>query len=199
MSTAQSAIPGHGKPLKSRTVRGKRTIGHALAVLDVNEDNLTQTAKALKLPKSTLKDWRDNYSTDPTVAHYRTLKNEELADRFRVMSAMAAERLIKDMHLVPVGTLATVAGIGADKQLLLTGQATSITANPAQPVKTLAELIYERTGERISEDQAARIMAASVQRLQAGKAVIDVTPEPVHNIENKEVTSLPRSGLDDPS
>lgn len=54
-----------------------------------------------------------------------------------------------------------------------------------EPQQTLAELIFERTGERLTEDQAARIMAASVQRLAPVK-VIDVTPDriPLDNTDN---------------
>ena len=57
--------------------RNKRTIGESLAALDANAGNLSETARVLRLPKSTLKSWRDNYDSDEVVARYRTIKNAE--------------------------------------------------------------------------------------------------------------------------
>lgn len=112
--------------MASRLKRNKKIIGESLGVLDANAGHLSETAHALNLPKSTLRTWRDNYATDPLVARYRALKNEDLAERFRVISAMASERLQAELDDVHVDKLATVAAIGADKQLLLTGHSTDI-------------------------------------------------------------------------
>jgi len=102
--------------------RNKKTVGESLAILDANAGNLSQTARLLKMPKSTLKGWRDTKASDEVIARYRTVKNEELAEGFRVMSAMALERLIDEMAYVDRDKLATIAAIGVDKQLLLSGQ-----------------------------------------------------------------------------
>ena len=106
--------------------RNKKTIGESLAVLDANAGNLSETARVLRLPKSTLKSWRDNYDSDEAVARYRTIKNAELADGFRAISAMAIERLIAEIDRVDVDKLATVAAIAADKQLLLSAQPAAV-------------------------------------------------------------------------
>src|SRR5215831_17114062 len=105
-----------------RRRRNKKTVGESLAILDANAGNLSQTARLLKMPKSTLKGWRDTKASDEVIARYRTVKNEELAEGFRVMSAMALERLIDEMAYVDRDKLATIAAIGVDKQLLLSGQ-----------------------------------------------------------------------------
>jgi hypothetical protein len=57
-----------------RLRRNKKQIGQALAVLDSNAGNLSETARVLKLPKSTLKGWRDSQARDEAVARYRTIK-----------------------------------------------------------------------------------------------------------------------------
>jgi hypothetical protein len=113
--------------MAGRTHHNKRVIGNALGELDANGGNLSQTSRQLSVPISTLWGWRESYTSDPVVEKYRNLKNEQLAERFRVMSALAIERLLTELKDVSVDKLATVAAIGADKHLLLTGQPTEIT------------------------------------------------------------------------
>ena len=108
-----------------RRRRNKKTIGESLAILDANAGNLSQTARLVKIPKSTLKGWRDTKATDEKVARYRTIKNAELAEGFRVISALASDRLIDEMADVPVDKLIMVAAIATDKQLLLSNQPTT--------------------------------------------------------------------------
>jgi|SRR5215831_8282990 len=69
-----------------------------LAILDANAGNLSETARVLKLPKSTLKGWRDTKASDDLIARYRTVKNEQLAEGFRAISALALERLIAEQY-----------------------------------------------------------------------------------------------------
>lgn len=109
-----------------RQKRNKKVIGAVLAELDANAGHLSQTSREQGIPVTTLWTWREHYKNDPIVERYRSLKNEELADRFRVISALATERLFHEIDDVSVDKLATVAAIGADKQLLLTGQSTDI-------------------------------------------------------------------------
>lgn len=123
-----------------RQKRNKRVIGETLAELDANAGHLSQTSRENGVPVTTLLGWRDTYRNDPTVERYRRLKNEELADRFRVVSAMAIERLHSEIDSVKVDNLMVMAATGADKQLLLTGHSTDI------------EKVMERLIERLQTD-----------------------------------------------
>jgi hypothetical protein len=147
--------------MAGRTHHNKRVIGNALGELDANGGNLSQTSRRLKVPISTVASWRDNYSTDPIVAKYRNLKNEELAERFRVISALALNRLRNEMADVSVDKLATVAAIGADKHLLLTGQPTEIqgTANSKSALEMFA-LEYRKNNHCTEAEAMAAAEAA---------------------------------------
>lgn len=112
-----------------RLKRNKKVIGETLGILDANAGQIAQTARETEIPKSTIASWADHYANDPLVGRYRSLKNEELADRFRSIAGAASERLYKEIADVSVDKLATVAAISTDKHLLLTGQPTSIVAN----------------------------------------------------------------------
>ncbi len=120
--------------MASRLKRNKRVIGETLSVLDANGGQLSQTARETEIPKSTILGWSEHYANDPLVARYRTLKNEELADRFRAIAGAASERLYKELANVSVDKLATVAAISTDKQLLLTGNATSISESKSSQI-----------------------------------------------------------------
>jgi len=97
------------------------------------------------MPKSTLKGWRDTKANDEKVARYRTIKNEELAEGFRVVTGLALERLIAEINNVDVDRLATVAAIAVDKQLLLAGQPTTIneTVGRSELVAILQSVLEE--------------------------------------------------------
>ncbi len=110
-----------------RLKRNKKVIGETLGILDANAGHLSQTSRETGIPVPTLWGWREAYNDDPEVERYKKLKNAELADRFRVVAAKAIERLNTEIHNISVDKLATVAAISTDKQLLLTGNATSIT------------------------------------------------------------------------
>ena len=128
-----------------RRRRNKKAIGNALAILDSNAGQLSETARVLKLPKSTLKSWRDNYASDEAVARYRTIKNAELADGFRAISALAIERLIAEIDSVDVNKLATVAAIGADKQLLLSASPAAVTETVgSEEVAAILEMMLNK-------------------------------------------------------
>lgn len=114
--------------MASRLKRNKKVIGETLSILDANAGHLSQTSRATEIPATTILGWRESYQNDPVVERYRRLKNEELADRFRVVAAKAIERLNHEIEDVSVDKLATVAAISTDKQLLLTGNATSISS-----------------------------------------------------------------------
>lgn len=141
-----------------RLKRNKKVIGETLAVLDANAGQFSQTARETDIPKSTLFGWSEYYANDPLVARYRTLKNEELADRFRAIAGAASERLYKELADVSVDKLATVAAIGADKQLLLTGQSTDID-------KVLERLIQRLKSDLpdIPEDDLRSYLTDSIQ------------------------------------
>ncbi len=113
----------------SRLKRNKRVIGETLAELDANAGHLSQTSRETGIPKPTIHWWAEHYANDPLVERYRTLKNSELADRFRVVAAKAVERLNAEIEEVSVDKLSTIAGTCVDKHLVLTGQPTSIIQN----------------------------------------------------------------------
>lgn len=152
-----------------RLKRNKKVIGETLAVLDANAGQLSQTARETDVPKSTLFGWAEYYANDPLVARYRTLKNEELADRFRAIAGAASERLYRELADVSVDKLATVAAIGADKQLLLTGQSTDID-------KVLERLIQRLKSDlpEIPEDDLRSYLADSIQE-SSGNAGLSPT------------------------
>jgi hypothetical protein len=131
-------INSRGTP---RLKRNKKIIGRTLALLDSNAGHLSQTSKEAEIPIATLSGWRDSYQNDPIVERYRTIKNEELAEKFRVVAAKAIERLNNEISEVSVDKLATTAAICTDKQLLLTGQATAITASRTEQI-TRAQHTY---------------------------------------------------------
>jgi len=144
------------KPRKTRQVRSKRQIGETLSVLDINAGNISETSRALSLPASTIRDWRDNYANDPLVVRYRDLKNADLAERFRVVAAMAIERLQGEIDSVKVDNLMVMAATGADKHLLLTGQPTVITSDA--PIQSLTAILKEakaiaQNAEVVSENE----------------------------------------------
>ena len=112
--------------MAGRLKRNKKVIGEVLAELDANAGHLSQTSRATDVPVTTIMAWSDNYKDDPLDERYRRLKNEELADRFRVVAAKAIERLNSEIDSVKVDNLMVMAATGADKQLLLTGYSTDI-------------------------------------------------------------------------
>ncbi len=119
-----------------RLKRNKKVIGETLSILDANAGHLSQTSRATEIPVTTIMGWRESYQNDPVVERYRRLKNEELADRFRVVAAKAIERLNHEIEDVSVDKLATVAAISTDKQLLLTGNATSISTTKSSQLNS---------------------------------------------------------------
>ncbi len=138
--------------MATRQKRNKKVIGETLSELDANAGHLSQTSRETDVPVSTILWWRDHYASDPLVERYRKLKNEELADRFRVVSFKAIERLSAEIDDVPVQNLCTIAAIGADKQLLLTGQPTSIVSNlTAKLQKDFPDVPEEELREYASE------------------------------------------------
>ncbi len=119
-----------------RLKRNKKVIGETLGILDANAGHLSQTSRETGIPVPTLWGWREAYNDDPEVERYKKLKNAELADRFRVVAAKAIERLNTEIHNISVDKLATVAAISTDKQLLLTGNATSITESKSSQLSS---------------------------------------------------------------
>lgn len=163
-----------------RVQRNKRVIGETLSILDANAGQLSQTSRETSIPITTLHGWREIYKNDPEVESYRKLKNEELADRFRVVAAKAIERLNAEIGKVSIDKLATVAAISTDKQLLLTGQATSITkkqddllssARSAFILTALPEL--QQSNPNWSESQ---LKQAAEERFQAWFDSLNLSP-----------------------
>lgn len=120
----------------------------ALATLDANGGNVQQTAKALKIPESTLTDWANNRGVNPEVTEIRDQKKAELAEKLEnVAHALTDNILIRAESelsvLVPMKDIATSLGIIVDKMQLLKGAPTAISKD---------------VSERTNEERAARIL-----------------------------------------
>jgi hypothetical protein len=163
-----------------RLKRNKRIIGETLSILDSNGGHLSQTARETHIPFTTIHGWREAYQNDPEVDRYRRLKNEELADRFRVVAAKAIERLNTEIHNISVDKLATVAAISTDKQLLLTGNATSITESKSSQLSNAKRsYILSALPElaRINPDMPAeRLQLEAENKFQAWMDSLNLTP-----------------------
>lgn len=120
----------------------------ALATLDANGGNIKQTAKAIKMPESTLTDWANNRGINPEVTEIREVKKRELADKLEeVAHALTGNILIRAESelsiLVPMKDVATSLGIVVDKMQLLKGAPTNISKD---------------VSERSNEERANRIL-----------------------------------------
>lgn len=124
-------------PKTSPTKRPKRTysaedIGNALAVLKSNKGNLLRTAKELGIPRLTLREWEKNNRRDsPEVRQIQHEKEQDMlklygnAERTYLEQATRPEIVAKTSGLDAM----KAAGIARDKQQILNGQPTSISAS----------------------------------------------------------------------
>lgn len=103
----------------------------ALATLDSNEGDTRKTAKVLKIPESTLRDWAENRGICPEVTEIREVKKQELAEKLEeVAHALTDNILLRAQSdfsvLVPLKDFAVTLGIAIDKMQILKGEPTSI-------------------------------------------------------------------------
>lgn len=123
-------------------------IAAALAYLDANGRNYARTARETKVPRSTLQSWDKGRNVNPVPAELRHEKRLDLRsilqdELIAVFAAMPDKRGEADYK-----TLATAAGILADKFILLEGGVTSrVDVNvrnlPDLPDGTLAGILTD--------------------------------------------------------
>lgn len=99
----------------------------ALALLELNEGNITRTARALKMPSTTLRQWRDGEHINGDVAKKRDGKKGELTVLFEEVLRIYAERALEQDAIDETkGKDAVIAMATAlDKLQLLNGGATA--------------------------------------------------------------------------
>jgi len=106
----------------------------ALATLDANGGDVRKTAKALKMPESTLSDWSKHRGVNKEVTEIREVKKKELSEKLEEVAYRLTENLAiradsELSALVPMKDIATSLGIVVDKMQLLKGEPTSINKN----------------------------------------------------------------------
>jgi transposase-like protein len=91
-----------------------------LAVLDVNKGNVKRTSRVMDVPRSTLRQWKNNQHLSKGVAKLHTNKKEELHKRFESVVYLLVdgmtEETIKEMSGLQI---MIAAGILVDKMILL--------------------------------------------------------------------------------
>lgn len=100
----------------------------ALAALEANNGNLRRTARALKVPKSTLERWKKN-QINPEVSRLRSQEKQNLADAIESVVWEIVGAMPEKIEKAGLKDSAIAVGTGIDKFRLLRDQPTSITAN----------------------------------------------------------------------
>jgi transposase-like protein len=95
----------------------------AQAVADAEVNGVVQAADANGVPESTLRYWID----DPKFAEIRVKTREERRDGYRILVALAQKRLVELIPSMEPRDLTILLGVGQDKDLLLSGEATGRT------------------------------------------------------------------------
>ncbi len=143
--------------------------GAALAALDANAGCVKATAAALEIPRATLTDWRDGRGVSPEVATSHEQKRLELADKFGDVALRCIESITGE-KLEKAGLKDTLiaAGIAAEKQQLLRGDATTI------PGRTNADLYLALVDKLLA---AAQERGETLDRQAVVERVCERKPE----------------------
>lgn len=100
----------------------------ALAAIEANLKPAGQVAKAAKVSRATIYNWKREASESPELTAAVQAKREQLAAKMEALAGGIADKLLSDLDAVTWDNKAgTVLGIVTDKWLALTGQAQSIT------------------------------------------------------------------------
>ena len=100
----------------------------ALAALEAGLKPADHIAKAAKVSRATVYNWRKEAATNPALDNALQQKREQLAAKMEALAGSIADKLLSDVESVTWDNKAgTVLGIVTDKWLALTGQAQSIT------------------------------------------------------------------------
>jgi len=100
----------------------------ALAALEAGLKPADHIAKAAKVSRATVYNWRKEAATNPALDNALQQKREQLAAKMEALAGSIADKLLSNVESVTWDNKAgTVLGIVTDKWLALTGQAQSIT------------------------------------------------------------------------
>jgi transposase-like protein len=97
--------------------KGKRSYSEdekasALALLVMNGGNIKKTAEDLKMPQSTLREWRDGEHVNEAVTKKRDIKKESLAEVFENLARVLAEWSLANFKYSHLPQVAKNHGVG---------------------------------------------------------------------------------------
>lgn len=95
----------------------------ARAVAEAEVNGTTQAAERLGIPRKTLEYWVDS----PAFAELRQKTREEKRDGYRILVALSQKRLAELIPTMEPRDLTMLMGVSQDKDLLLSGDATTRT------------------------------------------------------------------------
>lgn len=118
----------------------------ALARLDLNDGNITKTAKELRVPATTLRQWRDGEHVNAGVAKKRDLKKQSLVELFEEIARAYAARALDATAIADTrGKDAVIAfATATDKIQLLEGKPTARTEAAAKVEHKIDEPSIDR-------------------------------------------------------
>lgn len=114
----------------------------ALAALDANEGNLSETARDTGIPRQTLQEWQRGRVPEG-VPELRQEKKQSLADRLEALAHTLIDVMPEKAADASLQQVATSFGIAVDKMRLLRGEPTSI----------------EESRQELTEDDASDLAA----------------------------------------
>lgn len=135
----------------------------ALAALEANNGNLRRTARALKVPSSTLYRWKKD-QINPEVSRLRTQEKTNLADAIESVVWEIVGAMPTKIEKAGLKDAAIAVGTGIDKFRLLREQPTSITGSADDRQSFLKSELRRLRAVHATGDDA---YAASVRQLQS--------------------------------
>jgi hypothetical protein len=121
-----------------------REKGTALATLDANNGNVNQTARQLKIPRTTLLEWIAARHVSSDVSDIRQEKRKELSERLEDLAHTLVDLLPGKLPSASVRDLAGALIVAVDKMQLLKGAPTAIS-------KDVSNVTNEDRANRILE------------------------------------------------
>jgi hypothetical protein len=114
----------------ARTKYSDHQRAEALAALQANGRNFTETAKQLRIPANTIRDWARD--PPPYLTELRDEKRDALAERLRDIAHRLVDAMPGKIPEAPLNHVAVSLGITVDKLQLLEGKPTEIAKHEHQ-------------------------------------------------------------------
>lgn len=149
---------------RSKASYSSEDIANALAVVKSNGGNILRSAKELNIPYHTLREWHTNGRRNtPEVETLQHEKELSLAQKLKTLAHMAVDHASDPEVLAEASALdaAKIAGIAVDKNLLLTGQPTSINEERTIDSRQVLVLMQDWIGQPDPLDTARDITPAT--------------------------------------